>query len=131
MSRGLTLSYAAPMLDRLPRALLHAEGAAVAAAAIAVYFYAHYPWWLLLVLALAPDVSLAGFAGGTRIGAATYDAAHSYVLPIVLAVAGVVTETDLAAQIALIWLAHIGVDRAIGYGLKYPSGFKETHLQRV
>jgi hypothetical protein len=117
--------------DRLPRLLLHAEGAAVAAAAIAVYFYADYPWWLLVALALAPDLSMLGYLSSVRVGSITYDAAHTYVFPIVLAASGLIANVDLAVQIGLIWLTHIGVDRAIGYGLKYPTSFKDTHLQRV
>jgi hypothetical protein len=118
-------------LGRLPRHLLRAEGAAVALAAVAIYFYASYPWWLLLVLALAPDLSMLGFVAGPRVGTAVYNAAHTYVTPVLLGALGVVTETDLVTQVSLIWITHIGVDRAIGYGLKYPTTFKDTHLQRV
>jgi len=117
--------------DRLPRALLHLEGAVVAAAAIALYFHLGYPWWLFLVLILAPDLSMLGYAAGPSVGRATYDVAHTYAVPIALAVLGVLADADIAAQVGLIWTAHIGVDRAIGYGLKYRTGFKDTHLQRV
>jgi Domain of unknown function (DUF4260) len=119
------------MVDRLPRTLLHAEGAVVAIAAIALYFNADYPWWLLVMLVLAPDLSMVGYAAGPTIGAAAYDIAHTYSLPVVLGATGVIVDIETAVQVSLIWLAHIGVDRAIGYGLKYPSGFKDTHLQRV
>jgi hypothetical protein len=119
------------VIDRLPRVLLHAEGAAVAVAAVTLYFDAGYTWWVLLVLALAPDLAAAGYIAGPRVGAVAYDVAHTYVLPVLLAAAGVVTETEVATQLALIWLTHIGVDRAIGYGLKYPTRFGDTHLQRV
>ncbi len=119
------------MVERLPRFLLRTEGVVVAASATVLYFHAEYPWWLFLALILAPDLSLIGFAAGPRVGAAAYDMAHTYVLPVALAAVGVVTDTDAAVQVGLIWLAHIGVDRAIGYGLKYPMGTKETHLQRV
>jgi hypothetical protein len=119
------------MGDRLPRLLLHAEGVAAAAAALALYFHAGYPWWLLLALALAPDLSILGYVAGPRTGAASYDLAHTYALPVALAAAGALAETDLAVQVGLIWIVHIGIDRALGYGLKYPSGFRNTHLQRV
>jgi hypothetical protein len=119
------------MVDRLPRVLLHAEGAAVAAAAIALYFSAGYPWWLLVALALAPDLSMVGYLAGSTIGAAAYDAAHTYSLPVALAAVGLIVDTETAVQLGLIWLTHIGVDRAVGYGLKYRTGFKDTHLQRV
>jgi hypothetical protein len=119
------------MGDRLPRVLLRAEGFAVAAAAIALYFHADYPWWLLVALVLAPDLSMVGYAAGSAIGAASYDAAHTYVVPVALAAVGLIVDAETAVQLGLIWLMHIGVDRAIGYGLKYPTGFKDTHLQRV
>jgi len=119
------------MVERLPRALLRAEGVAVAVAAVALYFHAAYPWWLLVVLALAPDLSMVGYLAGPRIGAAAYDAAHTYVLPVALAAIGLMVDADTAIQLGLIWLTHIGVDRAVGYGLKYPTDFKDTHLQRV
>jgi hypothetical protein len=111
--------------------LLGAEGLAVASAAIALYFYADYPWWLLVALALAPDVAAAGYVAGPRVGAACYDAVHTYVGPVTLGAIGVIADANVASQIALIWFTHIGVDRALGYGLKYPSGFKDTHLQRI
>jgi Domain of unknown function (DUF4260) len=107
------------------------EGFALLVAAVAVYFHVDGPWWLLLVLALAPDLSVIGYAAGPRVGAAAYDAAHTTVLPLALGVVGVLAESDVAVQLALIWLAHIGADRALGYGLKYPTRFQDTHLQRV
>lgn len=119
------------MLERLPRLLLRAEGLAVFAAAIGLYFRADYQWWLLPALALAPDLAMIGYSAGTRVGAAAYNSVHTYVLPVVLGFTGVLAESGLATKLALIWLAHIGLDRAVGYGLKYPTHFKDTHLQRV
>jgi hypothetical protein len=124
-------SYDRRVADRLPRVLLHAEGAAVAVAAIALYFHAGYPWWLFLVLVLAPDLAAIGYVAGPTVGAVAYDSAHTSVLPVALAAIGVIAGAEVAVQIGLIWLTHIGFDRAIGYGLKYPTGFKDTHLQRV
>jgi hypothetical protein len=119
------------MVERLPRVLLHAEGVAVAVAAIALYFHADFPWWLLVALVLVPDLSMVGYLAGPAIGAAAYDAAHTYSLPVALAAVGLIVHAETAVQLGLIWLTHIGVDRALGYGLKYPTGFKDTHLQRV
>ena len=118
-------------LERLPRSLLHAEGLAVIVGALCLYFDAGYGWVLLVVLFLAPDLSILGYVAGPRAGALTYDVVHTYVGPIALGVAGVLGGSDLAIQLALIWSAHIGLDRLLGYGLKYPTGFKDTHLQRV
>ena len=119
------------MLDRLPAVLLRIEGAALFVAALVVYFDAGYEWWLLLLLALAPDVGALGYLAGARVGAAVYDATHLEALPVALAVVGLLAGNDLCLELALIWLAHIGIDRAIGYGLKYPTHHKDTHLQRV
>ena len=119
------------MIDRLPRWLLRLEGLALLAAAVVLYFHFDYPWWLLLVLALAPDLAMIGYLAGVRVGAFSYDAVHTTALPIALGLVGVLAEGDLAVQLALIWLAHIGADRALGYGLKYPTHFKDSHLQRV
>ncbi len=119
------------MADRLPRLLLHVEGLAVAAAALALYLHLDFGWLLLVVLALAPDLSMLGYLAGARAGAVAYDAAHTSALPLALSTAGVLAGSDLPVQLALIWLVHIGADRLLGYGLKYPTGFEDTHLQRV
>jgi hypothetical protein len=118
-------------LDRLPRFLLHVEGLAVLVGAPALYFAAGYGWLILVLLLLVPDLSMLGYLGGPRLGALGYDVVHTYAGPVALGVIGVVGGYETAAQIALIWLAHIGVDRLLGYGLKYPTNFKDTHLQRV
>jgi uncharacterized protein DUF4260 len=119
------------VLDRLPAIFLRIEGGALFVAAIALYLDADYPWWLFVVLLLAPDVGAVGYVAGPRVGAAVYDTAHLEVFPIALAVVGVLAGNDVCLQLALIWLAHIGIDRAVGYGLKYPTHHKDTHLQRV
>ncbi len=115
----------------MPRTLLRLEGAAVLAAALALYFDREYGWLALVLLVLAPDVSMLGYLAGPRAGARAYDLAHFEAWPLALGVAGVLTDERVAVQLALIWLAHIGVDRLLGYGLKYETGFKDTHLQRV
>jgi hypothetical protein len=107
------------------------EGVAVAGAAVAVDVSAGFRWWLFVALVLAPDLSMAGYLAGRRVGAVCYDAAHTELLPVALGAAGVVAGVVVLQETALIWLAHIGVDRALGYGLKYPSAFADTHLQRL
>jgi hypothetical protein len=88
-------------------------------------------WWIYAALFLAPDLSFAGYLGGPRTGALVYNAAHSYMMPMALMTAGFVTASPLVLSIAIIWLAHIGLDRALGYGLKYAGGFGFTHLGRI
>jgi hypothetical protein len=119
------------MIERLPARLLRLEGLGVAAGALALYVDAGYGWLAFVLLVLAPDLSALGFLAGPRVGAVTYDLAHTYVWTVALGVAGVLGGSATATQLALIWLVHIGADRLLGYGLKYPTSFRDTHLQRV
>jgi hypothetical protein len=104
----------------------------VVVAAVALYFSGGYAVWVLLVFLLAPDLSFAAYLAGPRVGAVVYNLAHTYAFPIALAAGCLLTgDAGLPVQVALIWAAHIGIDRALGYGLKYPTAFKDTHLNRV
>jgi Domain of unknown function (DUF4260) len=114
------------------RRLLQLEGFLLFAAMILLYFYLGGSWWLFAVLFLAPDLSFAAYLAGPRIGAAVYNAVHTMAVPVVLLVASfLVFDDKLTLSIAVIWLAHIGIDRAVGYGLKYAGGFNLTHLGRI
>lgn len=116
-----------------PRALLRIEGLALLGAAVAGYLHLGGGWGWLAGLFLLPDVALAAYLVGPRAGAAAYNTTHSTIGPALLAVAGVAIG-GLASPLvlgALIWVAHIGFDRALGYGLKHASGFRDTHLGRV
>ena len=88
-------------------------------------------WVLFGLLLLAPDLSMLGYLVGRRAGAGVYNVFHVYALPAALGAYGLVGGSSVAVSVALIWLAHIGADRMLGYGLKYASGFKDTHLGRV
>ena len=111
-----------------PQRILRIEGLAVFLTALAVYFALDGPLWLLAVLALAPDLSMAGYLAGPALGSRIYNLFHTYTLPLALGGAGVWTGTTLAVLVAAVWTAHIGADRLVGYGLKYETDFKETHL---
>jgi hypothetical protein len=111
------------------RTWLRAEGLVVLAFASWLYADADYSWILFAVLFFVPDVSFAGYLAGPKAGAVVYNAAHSYVGPIALALGFI--GTGRTSELALIWVAHIGFDRTLGYGLKYPTGFDETHLGRI
>jgi len=119
------------MLDRLPHLLLRVEGLAVAAAAVVLYFHEDFGWILFVALILAPDLSFAGYAFGPKVGAMVYDTVHTELFAVALGAVGIVTDSGAATKVALIWLAHIGADRLLGYGLKYPTAFKDTHLGHV
>jgi hypothetical protein len=114
-----------------PRLLLRIEGLAVLAAAVAAYRELGYPWLRFAVLFLAPDLFMFGYAFGSRWGALTYNSVHTYVAPIALALVAYFGHWDALYPLCVIWAAHLGFDRLLGYGLKYESGFKDTHLGRV
>lgn len=113
------------------RTWLRLEGLAVLVAAVFFYRHGGASWVLFAVLFLVPDLSLLGYLAGSRIGAAAYNVAHSYLLPLLLLIVSVLAGRRVLAPYALIWMAHIGFDRMVGYGLKYPWGFGDTHLGRI
>jgi hypothetical protein len=115
----------------LPRILLHLEGAAVLAAALVAYAQLDASWWAFAALLLIPDVTAAGYLIDTRTGSTGYNIGHTYTLPLALSAAALASGWEIGLALALIWAAHIGLDRALGYGLKYPAAFKDTHLGRV
>jgi hypothetical protein len=122
------LSSASVLEVMNPKLLLRAEGLVVFAAATAAYVAVGGPLWLYLLLALAPDLSMLGYLAGTRAGSMSYNAAHTYLVPVAIGAASVWFRIAALSSVALGWAAHIGIDRAVGYGLKYPTGFKHTHL---
>lgn len=111
-----------------PRHLLRAEGVAVFAAATAAYYVLDGPFWLYLLLFFAPDLGMFGYVSNSRIGSQTYNVTHTYVLPIALFGFGIWQAIPSVTLAAAIWVAHIGFDRALGYGLKFPTAFDDTHL---
>ncbi len=111
--------------------LLRLEGLAVAAVTLALYARTGANWWLFAALWLAPDLSMLGYLAGSCRGARVYNAFHSYVGPLVLALCALLLQAHAVMPAALVWANHIGVDRLLGYGLKYGEGFGWTHLGRV
>jgi hypothetical protein len=113
------------------RTMLRLEGLTLFLGMTLLYAVWGGSWWIYGVLFLAPDLSFAGYLSGPRVGAIVYNAAHSYMAPVTLMVTGFGMAAPLTLSIALIWMAHIGIDRALGYGLKYADGFTFTHLGRI
>ena len=110
------------------KTLLRIEGLLLLVAAVALYARIGSGWGLFALLLLAPDLSFVGYLLGPRIGALAYNTMHSTVGPLSLAAVSFVFDQHFAQALALIWLAHIGFDRALGYGLKQARGFGFTHL---
>src|SRR5687767_2118879 len=111
------------MGEAMPKRLLQAEGLALFAAGIALYIDADFSILALVLLFLVPDLSFLGYLVNKNVGAIAYNAVHTEVVPLAVGVLGVLAGEPVAVQVALIWLAHIGLDRMLGYGLKYPTAF--------
>ena len=113
------------------KAFLRLEG--IAGAALSAVFYARTgaSWWLFAALWLLPDLSMLGYLAGPRWGARIYNAIHAYLTPATLAVSALLLHSEMLVPFALIWINHIGVDRMMGYGLKFQQGFAWTHLGKL
>jgi len=121
----------APAVTGTPRMLLRIEGACLFAIALVLYSRLGETWWLFAILFLAPDLSFLAYLAGARAGAIVQSVVHTIAGPILLALTGLFVPYEPAMAVALIWLAHCGIDRALGYGLKYEAGFGFTHLGRI
>lgn len=111
-----------------PKTLLRLEGLAVLALSAAAYARYGSGWIVFAAAFLAPDLFMLGYLGGRKLGAAAYNFAHSYLFALMPLAFGIFMHMPLAITVGLIWTAHIGFDRALGYGLKYGDGFGFTHL---
>jgi hypothetical protein len=114
-----------------PRWLLHLEGASILWLASYFYYSSHFSWWLFALLFLTPDLFMLGYLKNVKWGSMAYNFAHTLTLPALLLAVAFLFPVYQFFPFALIWIAHIGFDRMLGYGLKYPTFFKDTHLQHV
>lgn len=115
----------------LPIYFLRTEGLVIFITAIILYYRFRGSVWLFVLLLLTPDVCIIGYVWGNKVGAVIYNIIHSYVLPLITLMAGIFYGSRLIILLALIWIAHIGMDRLFGFGLKKTTGFKDTHLGRI
>ena len=118
------------MLTR-PAPLLRLEGAGLLTATTLLYAHLHFSWILFGVLFLAPDLFMLGYLVNARVGAAVYNFGHTLTVPLSLAAYAWYQHHQVLLAIAIIWFAHIPFDRLLGYGLKYPAHFGDTHLQHL
>jgi len=114
-----------------PIALQRLEGGVLLALSLLLFSKYSGAWLLYALLILAPDVFMLGYLRGPRVGAAIYNLGHTWLLPGLIGIVGVLATASADVPIALIWFGHIGVDRLLGYGLKLPTGFQDTHLGRI
>jgi len=111
-----------------PRWWLRLDGLVLLVGSLALFATTGEPWWLVPLVILLPDAFMLGYLEGRRLGAFSYNLGHNYLLPAVVAGAGLGSGSDLLTALGLLWFAHIGMDRVAGYGLKYDDGFGHTHL---
>lgn len=121
----------APARSGLVEVILRAEAIALFIAGVLAYLQLNgHPLWLLPLL-LVPDVSMLGYLRGSALGALTYNLVHNLVLAGALIVIGWLAAIAPIALAGTVLIAHVGMDRALGYGLKLPSDFRDTHLGRI
>ena len=114
-----------------PRRWLRLEGLAMFAAAVGVFLINGGAWWALVPLLLAVDISAVGYLAGPRVGAFTYNLAHTWIIGIAVLALGAAVSSGPLLVAGAVLVAHVGMDRLAGYGLKYPSAFGDTHLGRI
>jgi uncharacterized protein DUF4260 len=114
-----------------PIGLQRLEGGMLLALSLLLFWKYSGAWLLYALLILAPDLFMLGYLRGPRVGAAVYNLGHTWLLPGLLGIIGLLAGVTAAGSIALIWFGHIGVDRLLGYGLKFPTAFQDTHLGRI
>jgi hypothetical protein len=122
-------------MDRLSGTtiILRLEGLALAIACLWLFALFHQSWWLFAALILVPDLSMLAYLAGPRVGAALYNAVHSWVLVVALFFLAFYPGSGSPFLLSLPFIlgAHIGIDRALGFGLKHRTGFHDTHLGRL
>ena len=111
-----------------PRLWLRLDALTLLVASLLLFATTHEPWWLVPLIILLPDVFMVGYLRDTRLGALTYNVGHTYLLPATVTLLALAGHHPLVLAIGLLWLGHIGMDRVLGYGLKYDSAFRHTHL---
>ena len=112
-----------------PSLLLKLDYVALFLIALAIYYSLLFSWVLFAILFLAPDLFMLGYLANPRLGSALYNLGHTFFTPFLLFVISYLTHWSLLLAVAIIWITHIAFDRVLGYGLKYPTQFKDTHLQ--
>jgi hypothetical protein len=114
-----------------PRLLLHLEGLAIFLLSLFAYSELGASWSLFAWLFLAPDLAMLGYLMNPRVGAIAYNIAHTYVVALAITAFGFFGGNAFLLALGVIFCAHIGFDRLLGFGLKYPAEFRSTHFQRV
>jgi len=119
------------MVAGTPRRWLRIEGMVLVAGAFIAYSTTEQAWSLVPLTLLLPDLTMIGYLGGPSLGSRLYNVGHSTALPAAIVALGWWQDRSLIVALGLVWVAHVGLDRLLGYGLKYGDHFQHTHLGRL
>lgn len=111
--------------------ILQLEGLIIALMSIFFYLELGGDVIFFIILWLVPDMGMIGYIISKKIGSLTYNITHTYTIPIILLSYTLLSNLGLGVQVSLIWISHIGLDRFLGYGIKYPDKFKNTHMNKI
>lgn len=100
---------------------------------LSVYLFSllDFSWWWFPALLLLPDLSMIGYGFGNKFGAVLYNLFHHQGIAVLVYLSGIYFENECTQLGGIILFAHSVMDRIFGYGLKYFSGFKDTHLGKI
>jgi Domain of unknown function (DUF4260) len=108
-----------------------AESLVIFASSTYLYFSLDFSLVGYILLLFVFDISMLGYIKNPAFGAYTYNAVHSLAAPLILITISYALDVRVLLGASLLWLAHIGLDRTLGYGLKLSSGFTDTHLGKI
>ncbi len=118
-------------VQRKVKTILKLEGLCILAVAVFFFTQTNGDWRLFALLFLMPDLAFLGYLFNPKVGAFTYNCTHSIIGAAILLVFSVLVASEIAISVSIIWVAHIGFDRTLGYGLKYGNSFHNTHLGKI
>ena len=111
--------------------ILRIEGAIFFLIALDLFSLREQSWLIFILLLFTPDISMIGYLKNKKLGSFLYNSVHNYILAIFLVILGNITPNDWMVTLGIIIFAHVSLDRTLGFGLKYPSDFKDTHIQKI
>ncbi|KAG9408318.1 hypothetical protein AC1031_021560 [Aphanomyces cochlioides] len=127
-SRGMEAALA-PHARGMVRVLLQLEGLAILIACLVAYNYLQGNWWIFVGGFFAGDLLSVGYAFGPALGCMVYNVSHTFVGPTLLLTTYLLLPDHVwILHATVIWASHLGWERSLGYGLRYPDGFTSTHI---
>lgn len=111
--------------------LIKIEEAGMFFFSIVLFSNLSFAWWWFPLLILMPDISMLGYIAGNKTGAITYNIFHHKAVGLSLYGIGLYLSNEVVELAGIILFGHSSMDRVFGYGLKYFTGFSDTHLGKI